>query len=151
MKRFSFRKLLPGLIVAGLGMFAIYRLEFSPLPVTAHIIATGDVRGEVMGTGTLNTHYKAAASPKVFQGRLVQVLVDQNDFVTNGQLLARLDDSEQRRQVEMAQATLNAAQATVRRVGDDEARAQAVLKTGPNRVRPCRLSLHQPNSFCIRI
>jgi HlyD family secretion protein len=128
MKRFSFRKLLPGLLLAGLGLFAIYRFEFSPVPVTAHIIATGEVRGEVMGTGTLNTHYKAAASPKVFQGRLVQVLADQNDFVTNGQLLARLDDSEQRRQVEMAQATLNAGQATVRRVGDDEARAQAVLK-----------------------
>lgn len=128
MKRFSLRKLLPGLILAAVAIFAVYRLEFSPVPVTAHTIVTGEVCGEVMGTGTLNTHYKAAASPKVFQGRLVQVLVDQNDFVTNGQLLARLDDSEQRRQVEMAQATLNAAQATVRRVGDDEARAQAVLK-----------------------
>ena len=81
-----------------------------------------------MGTGTLSTHYRAAASPKVFQGRLVQVLVDQNDSVTNGQLLAKLDDSEQRRQVETAQATLDAARATVRRVGDDEARAEAVLK-----------------------
>ena len=91
-------------------------------------MAKGEVRSEVMGTGTLNTHYKAAASPKVFQGRLVEVLVDQNDFVTNGQVLARLDDSEQRRQVEMAQATLGGARATVRRVGDDEARAQAVLK-----------------------
>ena len=128
MKRIPLRKLLPGLVLAGLGMFAIYRLAFSPVPVTAHTLATGEVCGEVMGTGTLNTHYKAAASPKVFQGRLVQVLVDQNDFVTNGQLLARLDDSQQSRQVEMAQATLHAAQATVHRVGDDEARAQAVLK-----------------------
>src|SRR5579859_3780959 len=128
MKRFSLRKLLPGLILAAIAIFAVYRLEFSPVPVTAHTLATGEVRGEVMGTGTLNTHYKAAASPKVFQGRLVQVLVDQNDCVTNSQLLAVLDDSEQRRQVEMAQATLSAAQATLRRVGDDQARAQAVLK-----------------------
>jgi HlyD family secretion protein len=128
MKRFSLRKLLSGLLLAAVAIFVIYHLQFRPVPVTAHTLGTGEVRGEVMGTGTLNTHYKAAASPKVIQGRLVQVLVDQNDFVTNGQLLARLDDSEQRRQVEMAQATLNAAQATVRRVGDDEARAQAVLK-----------------------
>ncbi|MGH7969091.1 MAG: efflux RND transporter periplasmic adaptor subunit, partial [Limisphaerales bacterium] len=122
------RKLLPWLLIAAVIAFAVYRLKFSPTPVTAHIVAIGEVRSEVMGTGTLNTHYKAAASPKVFQGRLVQVLVDQNDFVTNGQLLAKLDDSEQRRQVETAQATLNAARATVRRVGDDEARSEAVLK-----------------------
>ncbi len=128
MKRSSVRKLVAGLLLLAFGIFALYRLKFSSAPVLVHTVRSGEVRGEVMGTGTLNTHFKAAASPKVFQGRLVQVLVDQNDFVTNRQLLARLDDSEQRRQVEMAQATLNAAQATVRRVGDDEARAEAVLK-----------------------
>lgn len=107
---------------------AIYRLKFTPVPVVAHTAAAQPLSAEVMGTGTLNTHFKAAASPKVFQGRLVRVLVDQNDFVTNGQLLAMLDDSEQRRQVETAQATADAAQATAHRVRNDEARAQAVLK-----------------------
>lgn len=107
--------------------FAAYRLKFAPVPVMAQTLVTGPVVAEVMGTGTLSTHYKAAASPKLFQGRLVQVFVDQNDFVTNGQLLAMLDDSEQRRQVETAQATLDAAQATVHRVREDEARAQAAL------------------------
>ena len=106
----------------------IYRVRFAPVPVIAHQVTNGDLIAEVMGTGTLDTHFKAAASPKVLQGRLVQVLVDQNDFVTNGQLLAVLNDSEQRRQVEVAQANLKAAQATVQRVRDDEARGQAVLK-----------------------
>lgn len=128
MKGIRIRKLVLWVVVAAVVAFGVYRLKFSPITVTAHTVAVGEVRGEVMGTGTLNTHYKAAASPKVFQGRLAQVLVDQNDSVTNGQLVARLDDSEQRRQVEVAQATLSAARATVRRVGDDEARAQAVLK-----------------------
>ncbi len=113
------------LLIAGL---VTYRLKFAAVPVVSHRVDAGLVVAEVMGTGTLNTHFKAAASPKVFQGRLAQVLVDQNDYVTNGQLLAVLDDSEQRRQTEMAQATLNAAQATVRRVRDDETRAQAVLR-----------------------
>ena len=108
--------------------FVVYRLKFAPLPTVAHTIAAGSMTAEVMGTGTLRTHFKAAASPKVFQGRLAQVLADQNDFVTNGQLLAVLDDREQRRQVEMAAAILSAAQATAHRVRDDEARAQAVLK-----------------------
>ncbi len=112
-------------LIAG---FVIYRVRFAPIPVIGQQVTNGSLVAEVMGTGMLNTHFKAAASPKAFQGRLVQVLVDQNDFVTNGQLLAVLDDSEQRRQVEVAQATLNAAQATARQVRDDEARAQAVLK-----------------------
>ena len=121
----SYAKWLVLVLLAGI---VIYRVRFAPIPVIAHQVANGSLVAEVMGTGTLNTHFKAAASSKVFQGRLVQVLVDQNDFVTNGQLMAVLDDSEQRRQVEVAQATLNAAQATARQVRDDEARAQAVLK-----------------------
>jgi HlyD family secretion protein len=108
--------------------FAIYRAEFAPVSVISHKVLPGPMRAAVMGTGTLNTHFKAAASSKVLQGRLVQVLVDQNDFVTNGQLLAVLDDNEQRCQVEAAQATLNVAQAAVRRLQADEARAQAGLK-----------------------
>lgn len=127
-KDLPIRTLILVLVLAAVGVFAVYQIKLRPASVVAHIVALDEVRGEVMGTGTLNTHYKAAASPKVFQGRLVEVLVDQNDFVTNGQLLARLDDREQRRQVEMAQATFDAAQATVRRVRDDEARAHAVLK-----------------------
>ncbi len=121
----SYAKWLVLVLIAG---FVIYRVRFAPIPVIAQQVTNGSIVAEVMGTGTLDTHFKAAASPKAFQGRLVQVLADQNDFVTNGQLLAVLDDSEQRRQVEVAQATLNAAQATDRQVRDDEARAQAVLK-----------------------
>jgi HlyD family secretion protein len=116
------------LVVILLTGIVVYRVRFAPVPAIAQPVTNGSIVAEVMGTGTLTTHFKAAASPKAFQGRLVQVLVDQNDFVTNGQLLAVLDDSEQRRQVEVAQATLNAAQATARQVRDDEARAQAVLK-----------------------
>ncbi len=123
-----FRVGLRWLVLAAVAVFVIYRLKFAPVPVVADTVVAGPIVAEVMGTGTLNTHFKAAASPKVFQGRLVQVLVDQNDVVTNGQLLAMLDDSEQRRQMETAQATLNTAQATVRRVRADEARAQAGLK-----------------------
>jgi len=43
-----------------------------------------------------------------------------------GQLLARLDDGELRRQVEVAEATLAAAKATTERVQVDEVRARAV-------------------------
>jgi HlyD family secretion protein len=127
MKRISFRKLLPWLVAAAVVAFAVYRLNFSPTPVTAYTIATGEVRGEVMGTGTLEARVKTTISPRI-QERLAEVLVDQGDAVKAGQLLARLDDAETRQQVAIADATLIAARATVERVRSDEASAQAVLK-----------------------
>jgi HlyD family secretion protein len=127
MKRIFLRKLLPWLIMAVVVAFAVYRLKFSPTPVTAHIIATGEVRGEVMGTGTLEARVKTTISPRI-QERLAEVLVDQGDAVKSGQLIARLDDAETKQQVAIAEATLAAARATVERVRSDEARAQAVLK-----------------------
>ena len=48
--------------------------------------------------------------------------------VKSGQLLARLDDSETKQQVAIAEATLSAARATVERVRADQARAEAVLR-----------------------
>ena len=56
-----------------------------------------------MGTGTLTAHTKATIGPEI-QGRLVELKVDQNDEVTKGQLLARLDDSDLREQQAIARA-----------------------------------------------
>ncbi len=125
MKRISLRKLLPWLIVAVVVGFVIFRLKFSPTPVTVHTVVTGDVRGEVMGTGTLEARVKTTISPRI-QERLAEVLVDQGDAVSAGQLLARLDNGELKRQVEMAEAALASAKATAARVRVDETRAEAV-------------------------
>jgi HlyD family secretion protein len=95
--------------------------------VAAHVITAGEVRGEVMGTGTLEARVKTVISPRI-QERLAEVLVDQGDPVKTGQLLARLDDAETRQQVAIADAALAAARATVDRMRADEFRAQAVLK-----------------------
>jgi HlyD family secretion protein len=127
MKHLSFRKLLPWLVVAAIVVLGVYRLKFSPTPVTAHTITTGEVRGEVMGTGTLEARVKTTISPRI-QERLAEVLVDQGEAVKTGQLLARLDDAETKQQVAIAEASLTAARATVERVKSDEARAQAVFK-----------------------
>ena len=127
MKRIPLRKLVLWLVVAAVVAFAVYRLKFSPMPVTAHTIGTGEVRGEVMGTGTLEARVKTTISPRI-QERLAEVLVDQGDPVKSGQLLARLDDAETKQQVAIAEATLAAGRATVERVRSDEARAQAVLQ-----------------------
>jgi HlyD family secretion protein len=114
-------------VVALLVGFAIYRMKFAPMPVMTHQVATGPVVAEVMGTGTLEARVKTTISPRI-QERLAEVLVDQNDAVKAGQVLARLDDGELKQQVAVAMAALAGAQATVERVKTDEARALAVVK-----------------------
>jgi HlyD family secretion protein len=115
-------------IVVALGAVAtaVYWLRFSPALVTGFTVKRGLVIAEVMGTGTLEARVSATVSPKI-SGRIVELLVDQGDRVTAGQILFRLDDSDLKRQVEMAQSALAAAQAGVARQEAEVASAQAVL------------------------
>lgn len=126
-ERIPYRKLPLWLMVAVIVVFSVYRFKFSSTPVAAHTVATGEIRGEVMGTGTLEARVKTTISPRI-QERLAEVFVDQGDAVKRGQLLARLDDAELKQQVAIAEAALVSARATVERVRADEARASAVLQ-----------------------
>ncbi len=103
----------------------IYRMKFAPTPVMVHAVGQAAIVAESMGTGTLEPRIKTTISPRI-QERLAEVLVDQGDKVKAGQLLARLDDGELKMQVEVTEAALAAARATVERVRVDEARAHAV-------------------------
>jgi len=121
------RKTLPWVGLAVVAALLVYRVKFRPVRVTAHAVARGEIRAEVMGTGTLEARIKTTISPRI-QERLAEVLVDQGDSVQAGQLLARLDDAELRQQVAVAEAALASARATVERVRSDEGRAQAILQ-----------------------
>jgi multidrug efflux pump subunit AcrA (membrane-fusion protein) len=54
-------------------ILAVYWLKFKPVPVKAHTVANGELRGEVMGTGTLEARIKTTISPRI-QERLAEVL-----------------------------------------------------------------------------
>lgn len=110
------------LVLAAIG-FGIYWFRFSPLPVTPHRIERGQVVAEVMGTGTLEARVRATISPKI-PGRIEEVLADQGDRVTKGDLLVRLDDDELTQQVEIAQAALAASKAAVERLKTDRSRGR---------------------------
>lgn len=118
--------MLKTVVPMGVVAVLVYLLRFAPVPVTAFVAKPGVVTAEVMGTGTLEARVSATISPKI-SGRIVEMLVDQGDRVTAGQTLFRLDDSELKRQVEMAQSTLAAANAAVARQEAEIASAEAVL------------------------
>lgn len=113
------------LVILVLGL-VLYRVKLKPVPVEAFTVETAPITAEVMGTGTLEARVKTTISARI-QERLAEVLVDQNDPIQAGQLLARLDDGELKQQVEMAEAALATAQASIERIKADEARAEAVL------------------------
>ena len=110
-------------ILAGGG---VYYLRFRPVPVKAFVVKADTVRSEVMGTGTLDARTKITISSKI-TGRIAALGADQNDPVAKDRLLATLDDSDLRQQVEMASATRDAAKASLVRAATDIARAEAVL------------------------
>jgi HlyD family secretion protein len=113
------------LVIAAVSTAVFYFVKMSPVTVSVFTVQRGPVAAEVMGTGILTAHIKATVSPKI-QGRLVELRVDQNDAVTQGQLLARLDDSDLREQQAIAKANLEAARATCQRAEADQKRAEAV-------------------------
>ncbi len=105
----------------------IYWLRFSPVPVNEHQVEHGEIVAEVMGTGTLDAHFKSTISPRI-SGRIQEVLVDMGDQVTAGKLLVKLDDTDLKPQVEIAQASVDVSKATLDRLQADQVQANAALE-----------------------
>ncbi len=122
----KYRKSLVWAAVLCVAAVVLFMVKLSSVSVEARKVAQGEVVAEVMGTGTLEARYQALVSAKI-QGRISELLVDQNDRVTEKQLLARLDDAELRREVGIADATLRGSQAGVERLRAEEERAKVVL------------------------
>jgi HlyD family secretion protein len=114
-------------VVAAVIGGAVYWIKFSPISVTEHRVERGEIVAEVMGTGTLEAHFKSTISPRI-SGRIQEVLVDMGDRVTAGKLLVRLDDVDMKPQVEIAQATVVVSQSALDRLQADRSQALAVLE-----------------------
>jgi len=113
-------------LLAAVAAVAAYMLYFKPVPVTSYPVKAATVEAEVVGTGTLAARFKTTISSKII-GKITALSADQNDPVSKDMLLATLDDSELRQQVEMASAALEATKASLVRTEADITRAQAVL------------------------
>lgn len=109
-------------IIAGL----VYKVKFSPRFVVEHRIENGEIVAEIMGTGTLEARVKATISSKI-SGLISEVLVDQGDRVSKGDLLVELDDEELKQQVAIARANLASKKAAIERLITDKKRGTAIL------------------------
>ena len=114
------------LVVLSIAGAVYYRARLSPIPVYQHVVSRGEIRTEVMGTGTLEARFKASIGPKI-AGRVREIKVDQGDEVAQGAVLVTLDDDEFQQQVAIAQANLEVTQAAIDRLKSDEVRAHAVV------------------------
>lgn len=114
-------------VVISLIAGVVYWFRFAPVQVVSHTVEHGTIVAEVMGTGTLEARVEATISPKI-SGRVTELLFDQGDRVSAGDLLVRLDDEELKQQVSIAAANVEAANAAIRRLSTDKGRADAVYK-----------------------
>jgi len=82
------------------------------LPVDVAIVEQGEIFQAMTYPGKVVSKQKVDIVPPI-AGRLVEVLVDENDNVKKGDLLARLDDREAKSFLSKADASLNSAREDV--------------------------------------
>jgi HlyD family secretion protein len=89
-------------------------------------VTRASIKSTVSATGSLSAVRTVQVGTQV-SGQVSQILVDFNDHVKKGQLLARIDPTLQQQAVEDAQAQLERAQATLTQAQDDYARNKQLL------------------------
>jgi len=117
-------------ILAVIGML-VYQKGFAK-ETTAYRFATisrGDIKATVSATGTLNAVTTVSVGTQV-SGQILDLLVDYNDHVKKGQLLARIDPTLATQAVVDAQANLEKAQAQAQMASRDYSRNRELLDAG---------------------
>src|SRR6266508_39030 len=121
---FRWRSLVAVVILAVVtgGAIAVYRTR----PLTVAVVQPArDVSIRVFGLGTVEARVLTRIGFKV-AGTLVDLRADHGDRVITGQVLAQIDDAEQKARVAKARAQLLSAEAAVQ-VAEAAARKAAVL------------------------
>ena len=96
----------------------------APIAITVAKTEARNVPAYIQATGSLIAQETSDVAPKV-AGKIANVSVDVGDFTTQGSIIAKIDDSDARRQVATAQAGVKQAVAAVRQ-------AEARLGLEPN-------------------
>ena len=104
------------MLAATVGFGAYYTTRAEPAPaLTTAAVTRGDIVNVVSATGTLQAVTTVQVGSQV-SGTVESLHADYNSMVRRGQLLARLDDSTFATALDMAQASLQSAEAEVERL-----------------------------------
>ena len=96
----------------------------APIQITVGKSEARNVADVIQATGSLTAQESSDVTPKV-AGKVANVYVNVGDFVPAGGTIAKLDDTDARQRVAVAQAAVRQQQAGVRQ-------AEAKLGLGPN-------------------
>lgn len=91
--------------------------EVARIPVATKMVKTGDITSSFKTTATLEARDEADVTSKA-NGIVETILVEEGDYVEQGQLLARIRDDEYRIHVAQARAELSSIQQELKRVKD---------------------------------
>lgn len=104
-----------GVLLLGSGVFLWWRSAASGGNQTVYVtepISRGDIRVTINATGNLEPTNEITVGSEL-SGTIREVLVDTNDKVSKGQILAKLDTTKLEQQIDSSRATAAAAQARV--------------------------------------
>jgi len=128
------KKLFFAICVAAIAAFAgffVYRSVYAKKPPAYRFVtvARGNIRSTVSATGTLNAVTTVSVGTQV-SGQITELLVDFNDHVKKGQLLARIDPTLAQQSVTDAQANVEKAQAQEVQASRDYQRNRELTNEG---------------------
>ena len=98
------------LVILAAGFWFFQRADAKPAEYRFGEVRKGDVQLTVSATGTLSAVKTVSVGTQV-SGQVAEILVDFNDAVKKGQLLARIDPTLAQQSVEDARATLESRRA----------------------------------------
>jgi HlyD family secretion protein len=118
-------------MVIALVAVLVHRAAFARETTTYRFstVEKGDVEATVSATGTLNAVRTVSVGTQV-SGQIAELLVDYNDTVKKGQLLARIDPTLQQQAVTDAQASVERAQAQLLQAQRDRNRNAELMSSG---------------------
>lgn len=130
MKRKSIIAVLLIVLLAGAGLL-VYREGFAKEAPSFRFVPVekGDMQSKVSATGTLGAVTTVSVGTQV-SGQVAQLLVDYNDHVKKGQLLARIDPTLAQAAVVDAQANVDKAQAQLLQMQRDYSRNRELTTAG---------------------
>ena len=118
------------LLLLGLAAAAYYLMQGAAMAVETAVATSADAAGRTAvleATGYVTARLQATVSSKV-AGKLAEVLIEEGESVKAGQVLARLDDTDARAQLEVVRARLEAARAQLGQIEAQLDQARRDLK-----------------------